>query len=323
MTNDFGARPVFSELIVDQLHVDSAYQRDTTSRRSQQSIRMIVRKFQWVQFGVVLVMPWPEVDGFAILDGQHRVEAAKALGIERVPCMVYPPLSKQEAARIFVGVNQNRVSVTPMALFYAQLAAGDEEAITMQAIAEAADVVICKYPKQASDMKPGETLAVGTIRQFAKSSPDVGVEALEMIRDAYGETPGVYRADLMRGLFHTLEDPGLSREALRDYLADRSFDGLYETIMEKKEQGEWSVWAAARQVFLSEIAGKPRQTAEPPRAPETSLIGRRPVITEANDKVFDQPVTRRCDCGAVFIADRVSDVWCAACKLKEQKSANG
>jgi len=88
---DFGPKPALVEIDVTLMSVDARYQRDTASRRSQNIIQKIAETFKWTRFGVVVVV---KIDArYFVIDGQHRVEAARLLGIDRVPCVVLPHAS--------------------------------------------------------------------------------------------------------------------------------------------------------------------------------------------------------------------------------------
>ena len=40
-----------------------------------------------------------------VVDGQTRLEAAKAVGLKRVPCIVFRGLSSSEEAKLFIALN--------------------------------------------------------------------------------------------------------------------------------------------------------------------------------------------------------------------------
>jgi hypothetical protein len=141
--------------------VDPAYQRTLNSRASQNSIARIVEKFRWSCFGAALVTAAGE--GWNIIDGQHRVEAARRLQIATVPCIVVPETPAAEQAEIFLETNRNRVPVNPYALFHARIAAGEELAIETKKLLDDAKLSVPRYPIQKSNLQPGEINAFKTV----------------------------------------------------------------------------------------------------------------------------------------------------------------
>lgn len=221
---DYGPRPELCELPVDRLFADPAYQREMTSRRSQRLVEAIAAGFRWAKFGVALVTPWPERDGWAVIDGQHRCEAARSLGIEAVPALVYPQMAAHEAAAVFVAVNRNRVAMTPMALHHARLAAGDEHHREIAAVAARAGVEILRYPVQASQMKPGQTMAIGAVSSAIRTHGGAATQsALTVLAEAFAEEAGRIRARTIRALTEILaagEGGGRRSRGARRFSAD-------------------------------------------------------------------------------------------------------
>lgn len=165
-TTEYGPRPELGWLPVAMLSVDEAYQRKIDSQRSKQAIEQITRNFRWSCFGTALVTQTDE--GWLLIDGQHRVEAARRLGIKTVPCIVVQHASQAEQAAIFVSTNQGRVQVNPYSLFHARLMAGEELALGVQRLLDEARLSIPRYPIQKSQLKPGQTLALVTLERIVK-----------------------------------------------------------------------------------------------------------------------------------------------------------
>jgi hypothetical protein len=119
---------------------------------------------------------------FIIIDGQHRIEAVRRRpDIGEVPCYVLGDLTQNEQARIFVAVNNDRVSLTSYALFHAQCAAGDQVALKIKEVCEEADITICKYPVPGGMTAPRETQALGTIKRGIEAFGEDNVIATLMI----------------------------------------------------------------------------------------------------------------------------------------------
>lgn len=195
-----GERPELAWLPVQRCGVNPAYQRTIKSERSQAMIAKIAADFRWAAFQAVLAAPDPDRDGwFLVLDGQHRIEAARRVGIDRVPAVVVAAVSVAEQALAFVRANQDRVAVNPFALFHAKIVAGDPTAQAVAKLCDAAGLIIPRYPVQAAHAKPGETMALGTITTLRRGMGDqtTGI-ALKAVADAWARHPAAVRSAILK-----------------------------------------------------------------------------------------------------------------------------
>jgi hypothetical protein len=194
-TFDPGKKPELKWLAVSRCHVDQRYQRSLESRRSQALIDRLVERFKWSAFQAVLAVKDGK-GGYFVIDGQHRAEAARRLGIKEVPGVLLEAASLEEQARAFVEANQSRVAINAFALFHARLAAGDEDAAELGRLCRKAGISIPRYPIPADKIKPGETLALGTLAAIAKKQPaSIAVLIFQAVAEPYGGIAGALRAD--------------------------------------------------------------------------------------------------------------------------------
>jgi hypothetical protein len=194
---DFGPEPALVWLDAAKVSVDPKYQRDTSSVRSRHLIDKIAALFTWKRFGVVLTVK--HAGGWFVIDGQHRVEACRLLGINRIPSIVLPHASVAEAAADFVAINRDRVAVTPLHIHHAQLAAGDPEAVAIADVCRQAGVEICRWPVPSNKMKPGQTLAVQTVARLIKNGGAAwAVRVLAHVVREGGTLPGAVNAIAIR-----------------------------------------------------------------------------------------------------------------------------
>lgn len=212
--HDPGPKPELRWLPVDRLAVDHRYQRTLESDRSQALVGRIAEGFRWSAFQAVLAAP----DGakrWLVLDGQHRVEAARRVGIKEVPCVVVAAGSIAEQAAAFVQANRDRVAVNPFALYHAQLVAGDVRAQAIDRVCKEIGLSIPRYACLADQLKPGQTLALGSIGQLVARYGEGGASLIVgAVADAYREFPGFIRASLIRGMAKLYES-GTSETARR------------------------------------------------------------------------------------------------------------
>lgn len=159
-----GRRPKLDFLPLSLLCIDDQYQRQI-DRRGQVNIVNICSNFDWSRFAPLIVARVPGKDHrYAIIDGQHRATAALVLGIEKVPCAIVEA-STQEQPAIFAAVNGNVTPVTIFQLFKAARAAKAEWALMIDQACAIGGIVPLIYPKAKREIKPFETMALGTLRQ--------------------------------------------------------------------------------------------------------------------------------------------------------------
>lgn len=188
-----GKKPQLAWLPVERLGVDPKYQRDTGSLRSRRVIEKIAVEFRWARFGVVMVVAQGG-QRWHVIDGQHRVEAARRRGdVTRVPALVLPHATLAEAAADFVAINRDRVVVTPLHIYHAELVAGGAEALAIDRVCRDAGVEICRYPVASNRMNARQTVAVASIGRLVRlAGEDFTVKVLrQCLAQAKGAGAGV------------------------------------------------------------------------------------------------------------------------------------
>lgn len=256
MNTDIGAKPELVWIAIDDLSVDASYQRSTESRTSQKLIEKIAREFHWSKFTPLAIAPRTGESKYAIIDGQHRVQACILRGdIAEVPAMLSADDSVQGQAKSFVGINKNRVKVHKMAEYYADLAAGDEQAQLVRDICHEADVAIAKSPVPSDRMKPNETLAISSLKKCARLyGREVLVKALKAIRLSFPDDAGNLKAGFIECLCRILKQPPahFSYERLLDIVQETDPDHLQDCARNycKVEGGQ--VMRAMERIMVNE-----------------------------------------------------------------------
>ena len=150
--------PRFIHVPPQSLLVDESYQRNL-SRHSVRLITRIVKEWSWRAFKPPVVV---EADGaLHVIDGQHSaIAAAMHPGIDAIPVMIIEADRRQDRADAFVRHNRDRIQVSGTQLHYALVAAGDEDAMTVQQVCDRAGARILKYKFPAQDYAPGDTMAI-------------------------------------------------------------------------------------------------------------------------------------------------------------------
>ncbi|MBK8199213.1 MAG: hypothetical protein IPK75_12690 [Acidobacteria bacterium] len=181
-------RPELTWLPLSALVINDEYQR-SLSERSHRIIRRMVAGFDW---GRVKALSVVETKGgaFEVIDGQHTaIAAATHGGIESLPCLITRGKTVAECAADFVSLNQDRLAMTPMQVFFAELAAGDEIAAEVQRGVQSAGGRILKGPPALGVYQPGDLICVGQLKMLAKRGGPVYVKRAVAIGVAAGLTP--------------------------------------------------------------------------------------------------------------------------------------
>lgn len=202
---DFGPKPQLFWLPTASITVDDTYQRSLESVRSRRLIGRIIAGFRWSAFQAILAAP-SAPDHWHVIDGQHRLEAARQLAIALVPAIVIEGTGVAEEAGAFLRANHDRVTVSPFALHRALIAAEDPEALAIDALCRRDGIVIPRRPAVLAAQKPGETLALGTLRQIMRSEPTLAERAVLLVAEAYRSEAGGLRGPIFRAVFDILHD---------------------------------------------------------------------------------------------------------------------
>lgn len=238
---------------ISALRIRKSYQRDLTKKSARVAIR-IAKEFCWSKFGCLIIRSaGPGI--FEVIDGQHRATAALLAGVESVPAIIVDGA----AADTFLGINRTRTSLTPLAIFSAERAAGEANATKIAEAAAMAGVIIRRNSQQGH-LPPGELVAIGAVRTVLK---DHGLKALRTVfrglrrseADASPLTPSIFTAANIRAAALILAEHPDARDAVEDaaanILADMFHDFDAEALrdeidLERLESGVTAYKAQAR-----------------------------------------------------------------------------
>lgn len=255
-----GAAPMLEWLEPEKFVVDPAYQREI-GKKGKANIKRIADSFCWSKFAPVIVSP---VEGglFAVVDGQHRTTAAMLRGIERVPCQIVRADQAEQAAA-YAAVNGNVTYTTPTQIFYAKLAAKDEEALQLKRVCEAAEVVVIRRHSlgMGTKVKKGHTQAIAALRSCLRQYGEVTlISALQCITQTADGNAGYVRAFIIEAICHTLHNAQRWRdsgEELFRALDDFSFpDGWDKANEEAKKSFGKTAKEAFEELFKAHLFGK-------------------------------------------------------------------
>jgi hypothetical protein len=229
-----GSLPVLQYCSPDQLRIDESYQRSLEQRPSKTLILRIAVHWDWGLCQPLVVARRAD-GGLYVVDGQHRLAAAKLRGdIWQLPCVVASFRNAAEEAASFVALNQQRRPLNRMQIYRAALAAGDEEAITIQRALDAAGLRIGTSP-DLTIQKPG---AITCLRGLEDCLRAHGFDALEWSLKALARA---YPGEVLRyagSIFPGIAGIVASEARLKRFSADDGFALLCEMVG-GATQAEW------------------------------------------------------------------------------------
>ena len=195
-----GAPPSLEQVPLDRLQVDPAYQRATDGRQSRRIINGMIRQWDW-SLCQPLVVARRGDGGLYVLDGQHRLEGARARGdIYYLPCVINAGLDLAGEARTFVRINTERQKLSDSDVFIGMLAAGDADAVAVQDVMEETGWRLART-KNVKAWKPGQLICGPMLVRMRKARGEQAVRfALATLRAAYPETPVTITATMLAAL---------------------------------------------------------------------------------------------------------------------------
>lgn len=218
----YGLIPDMEWLLIDNLIIDDRYQRDTVTRRGLKNIQTIRDNFSWAKLSPLTVADLG-TGKYAVIDGQHRLEAARQLGdIDALPCWILPQVNTAQQAEAFIGINKNRVDITAYAVYKAEVAAGVGSAVMVNEFCKKNNIIIPK--NSVASAAPNVTNALCAIRNaLMKGQEEQLTYAINIIRQAFPFKSGQLKAEIIKlivGLYNEYGNkitPQILIEALRSF----------------------------------------------------------------------------------------------------------
>lgn len=195
-----GALPVLQFCMPAQLQVDPAYQRSLAAEASQKLIRKIAQHWDW-GLCLPLVVARRETGDLFVIDGQHRLEAARRRSdISQLPCVIGDFRAVEDEAAAFVHLNQNRRALSKLDVFKAAVASGDEEACAVAAAIEAAGLTLAPHSNYTA-WKPGMVSNIGGIQKAWREYGEiVTTQALIALEQAFHRQVLRYAGTIFPGI---------------------------------------------------------------------------------------------------------------------------
>lgn len=168
----------------DELSIDDSYQRSIDTGPSRRLISSIATNWDW-RLCMPLTVSRRE-SGLYVIDGQHRLEAAKLRGdIPYLPCCVSTYDGPADEAAMFVAANRARRAISRLDDFHAAIVAGDATASNVDSIVRAAGLTVSRKTGSQSWL-PGEVAFTAAIKRTLNAhGKEICVEALSAIAKAF------------------------------------------------------------------------------------------------------------------------------------------
>lgn len=228
-----GMIPALQYLLPAQLQIDESYQRSIDSGDSQALIRRIAVYWNW-DLCQPLVVARREDGGLFVIDGQHRLAAARMRGdIAQLPAVVVQYASPADEAASFVHLNQQRRPLSKLDVFKAALTSGDAEAVAIAAALAEAGLTIAPHMSSVA-WKPGMVGNVGGIEAaWRKHGGEVTGTALRVLAQAWAGQVLQYGGTLF---------PGIAAVCAAEMKAGAFLETRFESLVVmigKRSQTDW------------------------------------------------------------------------------------
>ena len=183
--------PTYKMIKVESLKTGN-YQRELNMAR----VKKYSLKFDWDVFGVPLVS-FRNKEPY-VVDGQHRVELLKLMGIEEVLCQVICGLSYEEEAEKFVKLNSERGSLTYNQKFHGRVESKDKSALKLVEIFKDKGF---DYSRSAGQRKENTISAIACVENIYKSYGEAHLKrVLSILRESWYGSPASTVRDIIVGL---------------------------------------------------------------------------------------------------------------------------
>jgi hypothetical protein len=274
-----GTRPSLEFRQLHELLIDPVYQRSAEADASKTLIRRIAQFWDWALCQPLAVAK--RADGqLYVVDGQHRLEAARLRGdIHDLPCVVTSYRDAGDEAAAFVALNQQRRPLSAIDLFKAALAAEDEIAVRAAKLLTEAGLRLAPHTNFTA-WKPGMVSNISGILSCLRThSERVTAASLKALAGGFKGQVLRYAGSLFPGIVGCVSyeiriEGKIDEERLIKALARRSQqEWRQEIALEQASSGNDRKLAAKTVVSKAYAdAGKVSLINTPPRAvvPEQS-----------------------------------------------------
>lgn len=229
-----GRMPTLQFVLPSELAVDPSYQRSIEANDSQTLIRRIAQFWNW-DLCQPLVVSRRGDGALYVIDGQHRLEAAKLRGdISQLPCVIVAYANAADEAASFVHLNQQRRPLTKLDLFKAAIASEDPDAVAIMAALTHAGLSVAPH-SNFSAWKPGMVSNIGGIEAaWRRYGPTVTGTAFRALAQGFEGQVLRYAGTLFPGIVAVCSD-----EMRRVDAFDAARFDKFLTMLALRKQENW------------------------------------------------------------------------------------
>ncbi len=124
---------------VTEMFIDTTYQRTVQSH-----VNKIARNWDNNKCAILQVSYRPDIDKYAIIDGQNRWTAAQKAGITHLLCQIYENLTLKDEAKIFAEQNDNVAKISSADKFKSLLVMEDKVCLQIKDLCDEFGISIRK-----------------------------------------------------------------------------------------------------------------------------------------------------------------------------------
>lgn len=231
----------FVELPIKELYIDHKYQREL----NEGQVKKIANNFDYDLFEPPTVNDrshWPGYKGrqWAMIDGQHRREAAKRNNLETITCRVISVPPEREA-ELFVELNRQRLWLNPLAAFKAELARGNPAAKEIEKCLADRGLEVGSGVYKAGQRTNGKAvMAIASMKKIYSQGGYVGLaKVVDVAAAAWPEDDSQrFQGNILLGIDAFLNS---QRNVDLDRLAER-LESVTARQLVAKGQALWYAW---------------------------------------------------------------------------------
>jgi len=226
---------------VNKLFVDPKYQRDKIQNR----VDVLTKIFDEKYMDPITISPRP--NGMAaIVDGQHRYEAAVQAGAKEILCREVKFGSLQAEAKAFGDMNRMRKPPSGIELFRSSIVAKKKEAVALYTILSDLGLKIYGYDTQATAWNNIHCLGV-VQRIHALRGDDNLRTVLGTLKSIYQGDTGAFASPMIRALDMLLSEYG---EKIKQDVLRRALEGVSPVILIRRASSLSEVKGGGQAIYV-------------------------------------------------------------------------
>lgn len=255
--------PKFEWVDPKTLYVEDAYQRGI-GENGTALVRRVYAKFSWGRFKPPICVRLPDSGNvLVVIDGQHTATAAACHpGVPKIPVMVVDAEDVASRADNFIGHNRERLALTNLAIYRADLVRGDPVAVAINRACKSAGArILERHTSTREVLEAGTTVSIGTIRAvFRRHGEELLADVLRVLTKA-GRAP-ILAEEIGAAAIILAKTPKVA-ERLRDVVASKPTARWRSVAIARIADTGEKPAAALASCWLSELSGVPADVARP------------------------------------------------------------